>query len=170
VAIPACETALAAAPENPRLLFQMGRACGSVKEFDKARDFYEKAARLGYASAQVDLGILYEYGLGGVPRDDREAVRFFKLAADQGYADAQNNLGNFYAQGRGGLTKNDQEAVRFYRLATAQGNAVAQATLANFYKLGRGGLAKTDVADANDIARLLRTQIFACWKPSRGRG
>ena len=31
-------------------------------------------------------------GLGGLPKDEREAARLFKLAADQGNAWAQNRL------------------------------------------------------------------------------
>jgi hypothetical protein len=45
------------------------------------------------------------------------------------------------------------------------GYADAQNNLGNFYALGRGGLVNTDVGDADDVVRLLRTQILACWTP-----
>ena len=51
-------------------------------------------------AAQVNLGVFYENGRGGLPKDDREAARLYKLAADQGNARAQGNLGVFYEQGR----------------------------------------------------------------------
>ena len=54
---------------------------------------YKLAVGQGNASGQVDLGLLYEQGRGGLPKDDREAGRLYKLAADQGDADGQVNLG-----------------------------------------------------------------------------
>jgi len=33
---------------------------------------------------------------------------------------------------------------------------------------GRNGLAQIDVADASDIIRSLRAQLFACWNPPAG--
>ena len=58
------------------------------------------AAEQGRASAQNNLGVMYENGLG-IPQDETEAVRWYRLAADQGLADAQHNLGDMYADGRG---------------------------------------------------------------------
>jgi TPR repeat protein len=196
VAIPACEAALAAEPGNPRLLFQMGRTFSSIKDYEKARAFYEKAAGLGYASAQTSLGVLYENGRGGLPKDDREAARLYKLAAEQGEGSGQNNLGFFYQMGRGGLPKDDREAARLYELAAAQGNAAAQINLGGFYERGLGGLAKDDqeagrlyklaadrgnaaaraflarlparARDAADIGNVLRAQMAACWTPPVG--
>ena len=69
-------------------------------------------------------------GRGGLPKDDREAVRLYKLAAAQGNAAAQINLGGFYERGLGGLAKDDQEAARLYKLAADRGNAAARAFLA----------------------------------------
>ena len=74
------------------------------------------------AYAQFNLGVDYRDGLGGLPKDDREAARLFKLSADQGNANAQFNLGRFYENGLGGLPKNDREAaglVRSSRSASA---------------------------------------------------
>ena len=80
-------------------------------------------------NGQNNLGTFYSEGGGGLPKDEREAVRLFKLAADKGNALGQLNLGFFYSQGRGGLTKDDQEAARLYKLAADQGNARAQGLL-----------------------------------------
>ena len=49
-------------------------------------------AHSGRISAAANK-ILYQDGIGGLPKDDREAVRLFKLAADQGHARGQHNLG-----------------------------------------------------------------------------
>ena len=73
------------------------------------RGDYAEAARLwrplaeqGDASAQHNLGWMYENG-EGVPQDYAEAVKWWRLAAEQGNAHGQNNLGWMYADGRGVL-------------------------------------------------------------------
>ena len=67
----------------------------------------------GDATAQVSLGVMYEFGRG-VPKDEVEAVKWYRKAADQGNADGQNNLGNMYAYGQG-VPKDEVEAVKWYR-------------------------------------------------------
>jgi len=57
----------------------------------EAARLYKLAADQGNADAQFNLGLFYEHGRGGLPKDDREAARLFKLAADQGYAVAQSS-------------------------------------------------------------------------------
>jgi TPR repeat protein len=110
------------------------------------------AADQGNARAQYILGVFYESGSGGLPKDEREAARLYKLAADQGYVNAQFNLGVFYANGRGGLPKDDREAARFYKLAADQGDADGQTNLGVFIANGRGGLPK----DEREAARLYK--------------
>jgi TPR repeat protein len=79
--------------------------------------------------AQVSLGVFYEAGRGGLPKNDREAARLYKLAADQGNAAGEAYLGIFYEEGRGGLRKDDREASRLFKLAADQGNVYARAGL-----------------------------------------
>jgi len=151
-ALPACQAALAAASENPRLQFQMARVYQVTKDDSKARALYEKAANQGYALAQYNLAWMYDHGLGGVPKNEQEAARLYKLAADQGNAAAQYNLGLDYRDGLGGLQKNDQEAARLFKLAADQGNAPAQNNLGLFCENGRGGLPKNE----QEAARLYK--------------
>ena len=58
------------------------------------------SAEQGDASAQYNLGVMYDDGLG-VPLDDAEALRWYHLAAEQGHATAQHNLGVMYGTGEG---------------------------------------------------------------------
>jgi TPR repeat protein len=53
---------------------------------------YRLAADQGNAGGQCNLGFMYEAGLGGLPKDDREAVRLYRLAADQGYDEAKSSV------------------------------------------------------------------------------
>ena len=86
-----------------------------------------QAAEQGDAGAQVNLGWLYDNGLG-VPEDHAMAVNWFGRAADQGDSTGQNNLGLMYDSGRG-VPEDDAEAMKWYRLAAEQGNADAKARL-----------------------------------------
>ncbi len=63
---------------------------------------YRLAADQGNAAGQVNLGVLYQEGRGGLTKNERETARLFRLAADQGFAPGQVNLGRFYEEGRGG--------------------------------------------------------------------
>jgi hypothetical protein len=94
------------------------------------------SADQGNADAQVRLGLFYEFGRGGLTKDDREAARLYKLSADQGNAVGQVKLGYLYEVGRGGLTKDAREATRLYKLSADQGNSIAQVNLGYFYESG----------------------------------
>ena len=121
-------------------------------------------AKQGDASAQFNLGVMYDNGRG-VLKDDAEAVRWYRLAAEQGYADAQFNLGLMYDNGRGVL-KDEAEAVRWYRLAAEQGDATAQYSLGFMYDNGRGVL--KDEAEAVRWYRLAAEQGDATAQYSLG--
>ena len=56
-------------------------------DFATAFNLLKQLAEQGIASAQLNLGNMYQRG-EGVRKDDEEAVRWYRLEADQGYADA----------------------------------------------------------------------------------
>jgi TPR repeat protein len=98
--------------------------------------WYRLSAEQGDASAQYNLGVIYDTG-DGVPENDAEAVKWFRLAAEQGLLEAQYYLGVMYANGEG-VPQNEAEAVRWFRLAAEQGDADAQYNLAVMYANGEG--------------------------------
>ena len=53
-------------------------------DYARASDLWEPLAAGGSASAQINLGVLYEYGLG-VDASPTEAARWYQAAADQGH-------------------------------------------------------------------------------------
>jgi TPR repeat protein/ABC-type uncharacterized transport system substrate-binding protein len=152
IAIPVCEAAVAAAPNNARIMFQLGRAHDAAKAYESARVYFSKASDLGYAAARASLGSFYAIGRGGLARNDDEALRLSRLAAEQGDAFGYNNLGFFYATGRGGLPKDDSEAFRYYKLAADNGDSWGQYSLGRFYETARGGLTAND----REAARLYK--------------
>ena len=122
----------------------------SAQEIDKGYEAYNDGdyatalkewkplAEQGYAFAQYNLGILYEYG-NGVPKDYAEAVKWYRLSAEQGYAISQYSLGLMHINGYGVL-KDKAEAVKWWRLSAEQGNAAAQNGLGFMHKNGNGVL------------------------------
>jgi TPR repeat protein len=102
----------------------------------EAARVYRLRADQGDAEALYNLGVFYEQGRGGLPKDEREAARRYKLAADQGHAKAQNNL----------LCAGPRRApqARLFRLAADQVYASAQCNLAINYTFGYGGLPKDE--------------------------
>ncbi len=128
----------------------------SAQEIDKGYEAYNDGdyatalkewkplAEQGYAFAQYNLGILYEYG-NGVPKDYAEAVKWYRLSAEQGYAISQYSLGLMYSNGYGVL-KDKAEAVKWWRLSAEQGYAYAQGMLGIMYELGEGVLKDNIIA------------------------
>lgn len=119
-----------------------------AQTWDEAVDAYERgdyatawrgfliAAEQGDASAQFNLGLMYDYGQG-VPRDYAEAVKWYRRAADQGNARAQYNLGTMYDNGQG-VPQDYVEAVKWYRSAAEQGDVLAQNNMGSMYEYGHG--------------------------------
>ena len=118
--------------------FNKGYEAYNTGDYDTAVKEWKPLAEQGYASAQFNLGIMYEYG-DGVPKDYANAVKWYKLSAEQGDAAGQYSLGNMYSKGNG-VIKDKAEAVRLWRLSGEQGYAYAQGMLGIMYELGDGVL------------------------------
>ena len=53
---------------------------------------YRLTADHGLAESQHNLGYCYQYGIGGLERDDNQAIFWYKLAAAQGLQSAKDVL------------------------------------------------------------------------------
>ena len=116
--------------------YHRGYRAYSEGDYETALNEWHPLAEQGNASAQTNLGIMYQHGRG-VEQNEAEAVRWYLPAAEQGNALAQTNLGIMYERGRG-VEQNEAEAVRWYLPAAEQGNATAQSNLGIMYQQGRG--------------------------------
>ena len=102
--------------------YDKGLAAYNAGDYDAALQEWRPLAEQGNASAQYNLGIMYDNG-DGVIQDYAEAVDWYRKAAEQGYADAQTNLGGMYRTGRGVI----QDAVlahMWYNIGGANGNEI----------------------------------------------
>jgi hypothetical protein len=87
---------------------------GVERNHEEAVKWYHKAALLGYAPSQYNLGVRYFEGKG-VPKDYTKAVYWYRKAAEQGYAIAQYNLGKRYELGQG-VSQDCQTTLKWYRI------------------------------------------------------
>lgn len=89
-----------------------------------AAHYFLLASAQGHAQAQVEIGKLYEAGVG-VPQDPEEAIGWYKLAAHQENAEAQYRLAQLYERELGSVRQRDL-AMKWYRRAAEQGYGDAQ--------------------------------------------
>lgn len=132
-----------AAQQNygPAIAF-MGDACknghGTTRNLPEAFEWYEKAAKLGDAHSQNELGMLLRNGIKGHDKDINRALILFNTAAKQGYPGAYLNLGKLYSEGLG-VEKDYKKAIELFRTAANNGNVDALYELGEFYYQGIGG-------------------------------
>jgi hypothetical protein len=124
MAVPACQQALSKSPNNPRLMYQLGRSLDKAKRFDESIRWYRKAAEQGYSEAQFRLGVRYLIGKKIVAKDYSKAFKWFRKAAEQGHARAQGKLGDMYDQGKS-VRKDRDKAISWWKKAALQGNKFA---------------------------------------------
>jgi len=113
---------------SPYSEIALGLVRKTHRDLKKAFKWYLKAAVRGQATAQFNLGVLYQNGLG-VSKNLKEAFTWYLKAAEQGDAEAQNSVGAMYGDGRG-VPKDSAQSLKWYRIAAKNGNTRAKENLA----------------------------------------
>ena len=106
------------------------------QDYEKAAEWFLKAAKQGNGNAQRYLGYMYYHGKG-VEQNYEKAAEYWRKAAEQGIAVAQFNLGYIYESGEG-VPRDYAKAAEWYKKAAAQGHKRAQYNLATMYEEGEG--------------------------------
>jgi TPR repeat protein len=109
---------------------------GVPQDYDKARQWYEKAFAAGDAPSAASLGLLYDNGQG-VPQDYAKALEWFEKGAAGDDAFAMRDLGVFYENGRG-VPQDYDKAREWYEKAFAKGDAVGARAVGLLYYNGSG--------------------------------
>jgi tetratricopeptide (TPR) repeat protein len=92
LAVPACEQAVKADPDNRRLMDELGRSYQSAGRFSDAITWYSKAVDRGDPWAENNLGALYLEGQHG--GDFVRGVELLRSAFERGNAHAKQNHAN----------------------------------------------------------------------------
>lgn len=114
-------------------LFETGG--GTIdQDFDRAQDWYRKAAEQDVTAAQNNLALMYAQGRG-VERSVERAIELWLQAAQSNHPMAQYNLGLAYLRGEG-LVKDEREAAAWFRRAADTNLAEAQYAVGQMNRLG----------------------------------
>ncbi len=105
---------------------------------------FRRAAEMGDPQGMYKLGVCYDFGKGGLKKDDVKAVEWYQKAAEAGNANAMMSLGVCYDFGQGGLTEDEAKAMEWWKKAAEAGDAAAMSVLAACYEYGQGGLMKDE--------------------------
>lgn len=104
----------------------------------EAQKQLDKAAQLGSADAQYDLGWLFEFGYHDFPVDPMTSTHYYQLAAEQDHAKAQMALSGWYLSGGVGVPIDDRLAFDWGHRAAQQGLARAMHAMGYYYETGVG--------------------------------
>ena len=97
--------------------------------YNKALEYFSKAAEMGRADAAYNLGIMYEFGIG-TDLDREKSINWYKKSADLGCLTAKFNLAKIYEYGDSEGTddpstlayRNHDEAVRLFEIVAESGD------------------------------------------------
>ena len=116
--------------------YYMGARAYYEDEYDKAIEWWEKAAAQGDPDAMCRLGQLYEDG-DGIAADHKTALQWFMKAAEKDDEYSQNFIGECYLKGNG-LPRDAKKAVQWFEKAAEQGHRNAYYNLGLCYLQGKG--------------------------------
>jgi TonB family protein len=107
-----------------------------AKDLKRARQEFEKAAKEGYAPAQLALATMLAEGQGG-EKNEKQAAEWCRKAAEQKHAKAELLLGLMFLRGHG-VDEDDAASVDWIRKAADHGSAAAEDQLGAMYERGIG--------------------------------
>lgn len=109
---------------------------GVEQDYDKALEWYHKAADHGQKNALGAIGSMYRLGRG-VDVDGEAAANWFRKGADANDPNSMLCLGNCYYSGVG-VSKDLTQAFRWWQQAADLGNGFAMSQLGDCYYGGLG--------------------------------
>lgn len=112
---------------------------GTGKDEAAAREWFERASKLGNPHAQYQLARMILDAPSSTPEQTAQALERLTKAAEAGQDCAQYAFGKIYRDGQG-IEKDIQQAVELFTLAAEQGNSFAAFALGKLYLAGDAGL------------------------------
>lgn len=118
--------------ENINAMYQLGvfyrQGRGVEKSIPQAQKWFTKAANLGHANSQYQLGNMYSFSEIKSATPDADALKWWRKAAAQGHADALFSVGVCYLNGDG-VKASKTEAIKWLKKAAAKGHEDAKEEL-----------------------------------------
>ncbi|KAJ1918391.1 hypothetical protein H4219_002617 [Mycoemilia scoparia] len=117
------------------------------KDTEEAHKLLDRAANLGSANAQYQLGLLFEFAEFNFPADPFASVTYYRMAADQGHAEAQMALSGWYLSGSEGvIEQSDKDAFEWAFEAAKKGLPRAEFGMGYYFEVGIGTIKDPNVA------------------------
>ncbi|KAG2206409.1 hypothetical protein INT46_006959 [Mucor plumbeus] len=110
---------------------------GAPRDFDRAFEWYTKAAANGDVLAKLNLGIMCEEGQGRILKDYKEAYIYYLQAAERNNTEATYRLGHLYQNGLG-VQRDATQALLYYERAAKQGHILGAYNAGYMYQFGLG--------------------------------
>ncbi len=132
----ACRASIADSADEPRFMFELGRALDRQDKFDEAKAAYLAAGEAGYGPGYHGYGKLFELGLGS-DTDYAKAAAYYQKAIDAGMTYAAGDLAYLHEEGLG-FDKDAAAAAPLYRRAAEAGDDWSQVHLGFLYEKGAG--------------------------------
>lgn len=126
----------AADRNNTDALTFLASAIGESHPKD-AYEYWKRAAYLGDAQAQLNIGTYLRLGETWITQDKFEAIEWYRKSAAQNNLMAMLDLGDMYQKGDG-VEINYNEAFKWFTKAAEQGEPEAQLRIASMYLEGQG--------------------------------
>jgi TPR repeat protein len=115
---------------------------GVARNYTKAMQWYEKAAKAGQPEGWYNLGVCFEIGMGAAA-DAAKAVQHYQKAADMGLALAMYKLSSIYISGTG-VSKDPAKGIGWLEKAANAGMAAAANDLGAIWLSGLLGQKKDE--------------------------
>lgn len=120
---------------DPEVYFNDGAGYYAAGDFDEALVMFKVAALAGSPEAAIQVGLMYDFGLGAA-RSFHEARRWYLKAAMRNHPRALYLLGHMEEFGEGRI-RDYSKAFGWYQKAAALGETNAQFSLGEFYSSGK---------------------------------
>ena len=114
----------------------------------QAKENYTRAADLGYAIAQYNLGLKYRYGGIGLTIDYAKAYQLLSRAAEAGYMPAKIEAAWLLRTDFAGVSPDPLRAVKLLKEAASTGSVEAMYRLGYLYYTGRSPQLQADPGEA----------------------
>ena len=138
--------------------YEDGLAAYQRQDYATAVRLWKPLADKGNASAQNNLGSMYDKGQG-VLQDYKEAVRLYRLAAAQGNGAGQTNLGGMYDYGRG-VTQDYTRAHMWHNLGASSSTGETGKVAASNRDIIAQKMTQAQIEKAQDMARKCQASNF----------
>ena len=105
-------------------------------DYEKAVEYYEKAANLGSTDAAYSLAIIYYLGIH-FDVDYEKAIEYLQMGLEQGDSRCQYLMGESYYFGNG-VEQDYEKCAEYYKMAAEQGLPIAMNNYGDLFETGMG--------------------------------